>query len=73
MGPFINTTCQLRAYKHPHFSLGKTFSNNGVEEFLPMVQLNSFVSTTLSRRKDNNIQGILFGFLDQFVLSLRVK
>jgi len=33
-----------------------------------MVQLNSATVTTLSRRDTNNIRGILFGFINQFVL-----
>jgi len=43
--PFIsNTTCQLRAYKYIHPTLGKLCQvNAGVEEFLPMSSLLFFV------------------------------
>jgi len=85
--PFINTVCQLRAYKYIHSSLchcslchsslgklchsslGKLcWLNAGVEQFPPIVGLNSVRTTTLCRRDANNIRGISFGFLDQFVL-----
>ena len=68
MDPFINTTCQLRAYKYIYSSLGILCRYNaGVEEFPHVVQLHSVTTTTLSRRDANNIRGISFGFLDQFV------
>jgi len=43
-------------------------ANAGVEKFPPIVQLNSVRTTTLSARDTNNIKGLPFGFLDQFVL-----
>ena len=43
--------------------------NVGVEEFPSIIQLNIVRTTTLCQREANNIQGISFGFLDQFVLS----
>jgi len=64
--PFINTVCQLRAYKYAHSSLGKVcWLNAGVEEFPP---INSVRTTTLCPRDASNIQGKSFGFLDHFVL-----
>ena len=57
------------AYKYPHPSLGKLcWLNAGVEEFPPIVQLNSVRATTLSRRDANNIQGISFSLLNQSML-----
>jgi len=41
--------------------------NTGEKEFPPILQLNSVRAMMLSRRGANNILGISFGFLDQFV------
>jgi len=54
---------------YTHSSLGiLRWLNAGVEQFPPIVQqLNSVRTMALSRRDANNIRGILFGLLKQFV------
>jgi len=67
----IHSSTQLssRRFKSIPSSLGKLcWVNAGVEEFPTIIHVNSVRITTLSRRDANNIQGISFGFLDQFVL-----
>ena len=64
----MNRVYQLRAYKYTYSSLGKLcWLKAGVEEFPPIIQLNSVKTTRLSRRDANYIQETSFGFLGQFV------
>jgi len=67
--PFINTTCQRRAYKYLQPRLFKLHWLNARIKELPFnVQLCSVRATTLSRSDANNFKGVTFRFLDQFVL-----
>ena len=64
--PFICATCQQKACNYQHPIRGKLCC--WVEEFPPIVHINSVRTTTLCRSDVNNIEELSFGFIDQFVL-----